>query len=154
MASIVLTLVALGVGAILAFVLAEHFTRPIQSIVMAATRIGAGDFKARVKVRRNDEFGILADSINQMAQSLDTGEEESVRAKHTINSLNAGLEQKVIERTTELKFANAALRESEARKQNPPRQRLIRLSLPKIMKVRFWSLIEVRKRPSDIDVKR
>ena len=53
-----------------------------------------------------------------MAQSLDTAEEESVRAKRTINSLNAGLEQKVIERTTELKFANAALRESEARKQN------------------------------------
>jgi PAS domain S-box-containing protein len=115
---LILTIFGLGVGAILAFVLAAHFTRPIHSIVTAATKIGGGDFSVRLRLRRNDEFGILANSINQMAQSLKLAAQEALLARRTIDALNADLEQRVIDRTAELASVNAALQESEARKQH------------------------------------
>jgi PAS domain S-box-containing protein len=117
-AGLILTVVGLAAGALLAFVLAAHFTRPIHSIMAAATRIGAGDFSVRLMLRRNDEFGILADSINRMAESLESAEKQSLQANRTIHALNTELEQRVIERTAELESVNAALQESEARKQN------------------------------------
>jgi PAS domain S-box-containing protein len=118
LAGLMLTTLALGIGAILAFVLAGHFTKPIRSIMEAATRIGAGDFSVRLKLQRNDEIGVLSDSINRMAESLESAETASVEANRTINALNTELEQRVIDRTKELESVNAALRESEARKQS------------------------------------
>jgi PAS domain S-box-containing protein len=117
-AGLILTIVSLGTGGILAFVLAGHFTRPIHSIMEAATKIGSGDFSVRLKLHRNDEFGILADSVNQMAESLESAERQSLQANRTIHALNTELEQRVIDRTAELESVNAALQESEARKQN------------------------------------
>ncbi len=68
--SLSLTLVCLGIGAILAFLLSAGISRPIAQLVHAAREIGSGRLDTRVAITRGDELGLLAESINQMAISL------------------------------------------------------------------------------------
>ena len=48
----------------------RFFSRPILSIADVSKRIGKGDFSARTNLKRSDEIGTLADSINAMGVSL------------------------------------------------------------------------------------
>ena len=68
--SLYITLVCLGIGALLAVFLSTTFTRPILSIVEASREIGEGKLDVRLSVKRGDELGVLASSINQMAKGL------------------------------------------------------------------------------------
>jgi histidine kinase len=73
----------LAVGALVAFVIAvgvSFFTSrrivgPIQAMTQASQRIAAGDYQERVQVPSQDELGTLAQSFNQMAQTLAQTEE-------------------------------------------------------------------------------
>jgi PAS domain S-box-containing protein len=105
-ANLYLTLGCLAVGALLAFVVARHSSRPILAMVGAAKKIGAGDLSARVEVNRSDELATLGGAINQMAEALLKGRVE-------IEALNRELEQRVVERTAQLESANQALRVAE-----------------------------------------
>jgi signal transduction histidine kinase len=68
--SLYITLICLGIGAILAVILSTGFTRPILSIVRASKEIGEGKLDTRLDIKRGDELGVLADSINHMAANL------------------------------------------------------------------------------------
>lgn len=66
----------LGLGAIAFsvlfwFPLLYGITRSIRKMTQATGRIAEGQFDVRVSLRRRDELGILAESINQMAARLD-----------------------------------------------------------------------------------
>jgi signal transduction histidine kinase len=65
---------SLGASALLgiavAFVLARLVTRPVRELEAAATRIREGDFEARARAFPGDEFGKLAQTFNDMAESL------------------------------------------------------------------------------------
>ena len=71
--------------------------RPIESIQVAAAKIGSGSLDQRIEVPSHDELGALAEEFNRMAARL----QESY----------AGLEHKVDERTRELATALAELDE-------------------------------------------
>ena len=62
--------VALAVG------LAALLARPLRHMAVAAERIAQGDYDARVPRRGPDELASLADSFNEMAQSLSEQERE------------------------------------------------------------------------------
>ena len=49
---------------------------PIQKITNAAEQYARGDFSKRIAVHSNDEIGYLANTLNYMATTLDTFEEE------------------------------------------------------------------------------
>jgi signal transduction histidine kinase len=68
--------------------LARRLVRPIESIQVAAARIGSGALDQRMEIASQDELGALAEEFNRMAARL----QESY----------ASLEQKVEERTREL----------------------------------------------------
>jgi signal transduction histidine kinase len=74
--------------------LARRLVRPIESIQVAAAKIGSGSLNQRIEVPSNDELGALAEEFNRMAARL----QESY----------SSLEHKVEERTREL---GTALRE-------------------------------------------
>jgi signal transduction histidine kinase len=61
-------------GLLLILVLAYHairrLFRPIETIQAGVERIGSGDLDYRLSVRRRDELGALADSINIMADDI------------------------------------------------------------------------------------
>ncbi|MBI4489191.1 MAG: GAF domain-containing protein [Deltaproteobacteria bacterium] len=70
--SLYITLICLGIGALLAMVLSISFSRPILSMVQASREIGEGKLDTRLPIQRGDELGTLAESINQMALNLNS----------------------------------------------------------------------------------
>ncbi len=89
-ATIVLLLGALG-----SYLLARHFTQPIQELADTAATVASGDLDARATVNTHDELETLADRFNEMTEKL----AES----------RATLEQQVEERTAELNRSNREL---------------------------------------------
>jgi signal transduction histidine kinase len=100
-------LVLLGVGGLaLGFLLARRaagrITAPIATLTLAARRIAEGDRDVRVDVRSGDEVETLATAFNAMVRDLSSAYSE-------LETLNQQLEQRVRDRTAELRQANADL---------------------------------------------
>ncbi|QOQ78265.1 EAL domain-containing protein [Pseudomonas poae] len=53
-----------------ALFLARRVSRPLNALVQAAERIGAGDYHTPVRVRSHDEFGLLARAFNAMQSGI------------------------------------------------------------------------------------
>jgi len=84
-----LLIAGLVISALAALALARGMVRPIHTLDEGARRIGAGELEQKIDVRTGDELEALAHQFNRMTGRL----RESY----------AGLEQKVEERTLELK---------------------------------------------------
>ncbi|MBF0492597.1 MAG: PAS domain S-box protein [Deltaproteobacteria bacterium] len=70
--NILITLVCMAIGAVLAFITSSIITKPLPIFLKATQEIKKGNFKARVLLNRGDELGMLANSLNQMAEALET----------------------------------------------------------------------------------
>jgi len=81
---------------LLAAVITRQLSRPIVELTLTAVKIAGGDLGQEVTVGRRDEIGILAQAFNVMTAEL--------------RALYGGLEQKVAERTLQLRKANQQLR--------------------------------------------
>lgn len=81
---------------LLAAVVTRQITQPIIQLTKKAVEIANGHLEQTVPVDRRDEIGILARAFNIMSTEL--------------QALYAGLEQKVAERTAQLREANRRLR--------------------------------------------
>ncbi len=55
-----------------AYIITERLVRPLRIITDAAKSYGKGDFSQRIPVEGNDEVSELAESLNNMADSLDS----------------------------------------------------------------------------------
>jgi signal transduction histidine kinase len=93
----VLLVVFLLVAIATSVLLARSLVRPIESIQVAAAKIGSGALDQRIEISSRDELGALAEEFNRMATRL----QESY----------AGLEHQVQERTRELTSALSRLDE-------------------------------------------
>jgi signal transduction histidine kinase len=69
--------------------LARRMTGPIRLLQQGASQIGSGDLERRIDIKTGDELEALAGQFNRMAEQLDQS--------------YASLEQKVVERTRELR---------------------------------------------------
>ena len=67
---------ALVIGFGAAWLMSKKFTKPLLMINKAAVRISEGDNTARTEVERNDEIGVLAHTIDDMGEKLETAENE------------------------------------------------------------------------------
>ncbi len=65
-----IALVVLLVSLAGALFLARRVSRPLNALVQAAGRIGAGDYRTPVRVRSHDEFGLLAQAFNAMQTGI------------------------------------------------------------------------------------
>jgi len=63
-------LLAVIIIAGVSYQVSKQITKPIQTIVNRAQAVKNGDFGQRIDVRSNDEIGLLATSINEMAEKL------------------------------------------------------------------------------------
>ncbi len=70
-----ITIILLIVSTSISFFLARMFTKPILEIQRVTKKIAKGDFSEKIDVRRKDEIGGLADSINDMGVELSKIEE-------------------------------------------------------------------------------
>lgn len=82
-------------------------TRPLQSLKETVSRVARDkDLSIRAAVTTNDEIGILAHAFNDMAENLDISATEREYALEKLGTLNATLENRVLDRTRDLKGAN------------------------------------------------
>jgi len=92
-----LLVVFLLVAIVTSVLLARNLVRPIESIQVAAAKIGSGALDQRIEISSRDELGALAEEFNRMAARLQAS--------------YAGLEHEVQERTRELTSALSKLDE-------------------------------------------
>ena len=67
---VVSSLVAATIAMLLGWALMTRIVRPLQQMMMLSERIARGDYARHVDIRGRDEIGRLAESLNQMAASL------------------------------------------------------------------------------------
>ncbi len=98
---------------ILAIILSIYFSyalrRPLRELTAGAQAYETGDLAYRIPSLSKDEFGTLAQRMNQMASQLDLTSQRE-------RELRSGLENMVSERTVDLQAAIADLQSSEARR--------------------------------------
>jgi two-component system NtrC family sensor kinase len=73
--------------------------KPVHALKRGTERLAAGDLGHQIDVRSNDEIGELASSFNSMSRELQTARQQNLAWTHT-------LEQRVEEKTRELKRAH------------------------------------------------
>lgn len=95
-------LVAAGVGVLLQ----RLIYLPLKDLNTGARRISSGELDHQIPVRSGDEFGHVARSFNDMSSALK-------RSMHELQELVGTLEQKVAERTKELRAAEAEVAQNE-----------------------------------------
>jgi two-component system NtrC family sensor kinase len=91
-----------GICIVVALVLIHFIERPVKELVLGTKRISGGDLDHFIPVTTTDEMGHLAGSFNQMTRDLQKAQEEIREGMRT-------LEQKVEERTAELKATQSQL---------------------------------------------
>ena len=79
-----ITLISIGIATLLVFWLSRYITYPVLEITRAANRIAAGDYDTRVGHKADDEIGVLADTMNNMAKKL--GENERMQREFIANT--------------------------------------------------------------------
>ena len=62
--------IILLVMAALSFPMARTIARPLEKVTTTARNLGRGDWKARARLERKDEVGVLADTIDDMADRI------------------------------------------------------------------------------------
>jgi two-component system, NtrC family, sensor kinase len=87
---------------IMSWVLREQISQPLRAFSQATARVSAGDFQVDLDTARQDELGQLAQSFETMATRLRRREED-------LRAANEGLEQRVEERTRELRGVHQQL---------------------------------------------
>jgi PAS domain S-box-containing protein len=81
----------------IAYLVGKRFSTPILGLTEVTEKMASGDLTQRVNIKRNNEVGVLANSINTMAQSLEKKTNETVqsekRYRSLFNSIRAGIYQ-------------------------------------------------------------
>jgi diguanylate cyclase (GGDEF)-like protein len=91
-----LAVLVLACTCLTGFMLVRWFIAPLQSLKQTMVNLADGDLHARCKVQRRDEIGELAAAYNGMADKL-------VQKHEEISLLNAELEERVQQRTRQLR---------------------------------------------------
>lgn len=95
-----IAIIVLVLGTAGVWLVSRRVTQPLVRLADAASGIAAGDLHRRVTVGARDEIGLLERSFNTMADRME-------EAHHV-------LEERVVDRTAELRDANRALVEAQA----------------------------------------
>lgn len=102
----VIALLGAVVVILVAHYLAARISKPMREMQKVAQEIAEGDYSKRISVRSNDEVGELACSFNTMTEKLMKTHNELLKWTET-------LEEKVDERTTELRNMQKQLIQAE-----------------------------------------
>ena len=70
-AAIAMIALAAVMGVVIARIVSLRITGSITQLIAFSRRVASGDFSARAQQGRDDEFGILARAMNQMAESIE-----------------------------------------------------------------------------------
>lgn len=118
--TIILCLAALFVSTLLGWLTSRWISQPIRRLSQASQNIASGELDQKVEVRGTQELTVLAQSFNQMAEQLRI-------AFADLEKTNAELENRVEERTAELKESQEQLQQQAQHLEERVRQRTAEL---------------------------
>ena len=101
---IVISFSILLLSVLISIIYSKAILQPIKMLIAAAERVIDGNFDINIKNVRNDEIGHLTNIFNQMILKIKIYMESIRMANRKLEEANAGLEQKVKERTEELEL--------------------------------------------------
>jgi signal transduction histidine kinase len=99
---------------LLIFFLVFILVKRISSLMSVSVRFGSGDYDVRANGKGHDELSRLARNFNNMAESIKTHVDDLEISRHEVSKLNETLEDRVRERTAELKTALDDLKKTQA----------------------------------------
>jgi len=109
--SIFTAIVFIAIGVFTVYMVSTRLSKPLIRLTESARLLAKGDFSALpdTKIYSKDEIGILASTFSEMAKNLKT-------SYRKLEEYSRTLEQKVNERTQELRNANKKLQEIDKAK--------------------------------------
>ncbi len=102
-----LNFLVLILGMVVANYLAGLLTKPVRKLTEVVLKVSEGEWGVQAPVEHSDEIGVLANTFNRMSRSLR-------ESKEKLEEYNRTLEQRVEERTAELRKVNEELGANEA----------------------------------------
>lgn len=102
----ILSALAILTGAVLSIVMARSLRKPIDELVNAAIAMKQGNLDHRIQSIEENEFGVLAEHLNEMAAEIESGRRSDLEK-------NLQIERQVEERTQELQQALDRLQKNE-----------------------------------------
>ncbi len=90
------TLIALGLTALLAAIIARTITGPITAITRTARALAGGDFDQVVDIYSNDEIGELASTFNMLTRRLKQAMRSTEREKRRLQAVMSTMSDGVI----------------------------------------------------------
>ena len=120
--AILIGCILVAFGAVLSFILADTLAKPLRHLTQVAGKIAKGDFDQIADMTGSSEQKSLADSINEMGQAIHRRISQHHQIQEDLQIAHDTLDQRVKERTRDLKNEIAeresmeeALRASERR---------------------------------------
>ncbi|MDZ7815755.1 MAG: SpoIIE family protein phosphatase [Planctomycetota bacterium] len=74
-----LLVLLVGLAGIFSYMFSLSITKPLKQVIKDISALADGNYKIRTRVRSDDEVGVLAQSVNELAESLESAE-HSVQA--------------------------------------------------------------------------
>jgi len=74
----IISLFGVVISIFFGLLIAGKVTKPLKELTIAVKEIAKGDFAKRVEVHTEDEVGVLAQSVNQMAKDLESATEAKI----------------------------------------------------------------------------
>lgn len=88
--------IAVLIGLLLALMAARRLSRPLRSMMDAASAIAGGDYERRVHAPTRDEIGDLADAFNEMADQLGQRVRTISRDQREMRAILSGMGEGVV----------------------------------------------------------
>jgi len=98
----VISVIGVLLSIFLGMLMAGIVTKPLKQLTLVVKEIAKGDFTKRVEVKTKDEVGVLADSVNQMAQDLEAATEAKIYKERVKKELEiaAKIQQELLPKET------------------------------------------------------
>ncbi len=80
-------LITIVIGLLLAIIISQEITRPIEEMRKQTFRIARGDFSGQVRVMGNDELGQLAGAVNNLSVRVEEAQESSDSERRRLDSV-------------------------------------------------------------------
>ena len=84
---------ALLLGVAAAVALSRQSLGPLETLTLGARELGEGRLRRRISLRTGDEFEVLANTLNQMAERLDGTISDLETSNRALNSMNLELQE-------------------------------------------------------------
>lgn len=111
------TIFVFTIGIVLTVILSRHYTKPIEQIAKAASRVAAGDLNQNITITGNDEIAKMAQSFNHMVTKLKETKslEERLREAEHLSGLGQLSRSIAHEIRNPLNFINLSIEHMETK---------------------------------------